>query len=137
MTHLIALLLSTLSAPQGAPAYPDEEQYDTRVFDDESLVNVTLANHRWPDCTTNRTAIADMIRIEGARTDVEKAMALWKWFRILMNPRGGGYRHEGPVPGQEDWVRDPHKIFTVYGSVQCDTGSWAFAALWRAAGYVA
>jgi hypothetical protein len=117
--------------------YPDEEIYDTRVFPDEAASNITLANCRWPDCTTNRTAITDIFRIEGAKSDQEKALALWKWFRILVSPTGGGYMYEGALPGKEEAVRDPHKILTVYGHHMCDGQSWSMVSLWRAAGYVA
>ena len=33
-------------------------------------------------------------------------------------------------------VRDPYKIFAVYGHHMCDGQSWAQAGLWRAAGFV-
>ena len=71
------LLVPTAAWSQDA-AYPAEEIYDTRIFADEALVNVGLANHRWPDCTSNRTAIQDIFRIEGARSDQDQALALWK-----------------------------------------------------------
>ena len=132
--HIAVLAILAL---QGTDRFPGEEIYDTRVHPDEALVNVVLANHRWPDCTTNRTAIGDIFRIEGARTDTEKALALWKWFRILVSPTGGGYMLEGEVPGKEEIVYDPHKILTVYGHHMCDGQSWAMTALWRAAGYIA
>jgi hypothetical protein len=74
-----------------------------------------------------------MVRIEGAKTGQEKALALWKWFRILVSPTGGGYVYEVP----DRIVNDPHKIFTVYGHHQCDGQSWAMVSLWRAAGLIA
>ena len=53
-----ALLLSAwVPASAGAAAYPAEHIYDTTVGDDEALVNVVLANNRWPDCTTLESAI--------------------------------------------------------------------------------
>jgi hypothetical protein len=118
-------------------AYPAEEIHDTRVFADEALVNVVLANHRWPDCTTNRTTIQDIFRIEGAKSDQDKALALWKWFRLLVSATGGGYMCEGETPGREAIVQEPHKILTVYGHHQCDGMSWSMVPLWRAAGYLA
>lgn len=116
--------------------YPDEEIYEATVHPDEALVNVVVASSRWPDCTTNRTAIADIFRLEGARSEREKALALWKWFRILVSPTGGGYMYEGS-DGEEKLVYDPHKILTVYGHHMCDGQSWSMVALWRAAGYIA
>lgn len=131
------IILLAILALQEPDRFPSEENHDTRVHADEAVVNVVLANHRWPDLTTHRTAIEDIFRIEGARTDQEKALALWKWFRILVSPTGGGYMLEGAVPGEENIVYDPHKILTVYGHHMCDGQSWAMTALWRAAGYIA
>jgi hypothetical protein len=136
-TALALVLLAPGAALAEEPAYLAEEIYDTRVFSDEALVNVVLANHRWPDCTTNRTAIQDMFRLEGAKSDQDKALALWKWFRLLVAAAGGGYMYEGETPGREETVYDPHKIFTVYGHHQCDGLSWSMVPLWRAAGYLA
>ena len=41
--------------------------------------------------------MADIARIEGATTGQERAVALWKWFRILVSATGGGYVYEGPA----------------------------------------
>jgi len=115
-----------------------EHIYDTRVHGDEAAVNVGIAFNRWPDCTTLGSAIADIFRLEGAaeKSDQDKALAIWKWFRILVSATGGEYAYEGP-PGAEILCHDPHKIFTVYGHHQCDGQSWAMVDLWRAAGYMA
>jgi len=117
--------------------YLDEPIYDTATHD-EALVNVGVAVNTWPDCTTLESAIADIFRVEGLadKPDQEKALALWKWFRVLVSATGGNYAYEGPR-GDEQLCHDPHKIFTVYGHHQCDGQSWAMAGLWRAAGYVA
>jgi hypothetical protein len=136
-TALTLLVLVPSAAWCQQAAYPDEEIYDTKVFADEALVNVVVANHRWPDCTTNRTAIRDIFRIEGARSNQDKALALWKWFRLVVSATGGGYMCEGASPGRDEMVYDAHKILTVYGHHQCDGMSWAMVPLWRAAGYIA
>jgi hypothetical protein len=118
--------------------YIREQIYDTSVHRDEALVNVKIANSRWVDCTTLTTAIHDMFRLEGVenKNDQAKALALWKWFRILVSSTGGGYQYE-ETSGKPGIVRDPHKIFAVYGHHQCDGLSWAMVPLWRAAGYMA
>jgi len=135
---LLAAVLATPYAAARAADYPREFIYDTAAGTDEALVNVSLVNHRWPDCTTLESAIRDIFRIEGVtrKPDQDKALALWKWFRILVSSTGGGYAYEGPR-GRERIVYDPHKILTVYGHHQCDGLSWAMAPLWRAAGYMA
>jgi hypothetical protein len=134
---LVLIILVPAAAWSREAAYPAEEIHDTQVFADEALVNVVLANHRWPDCTTNRTTIQDIFRIEGAKSDQDKALALWKWFRLLVSATGGGYMCEGEAPGHEAIVQEPHKILTVYGHHQCDGMSWSMVPLWRAAGYLA
>jgi len=135
----------TTSAAPAAPAagardaaYPPEAVHETAVHPDEALVNVSLTADRWPDCTTLGTAIEDIFRLEGVRDrpDQDKALALWKWFRILVSGTGGAYAYEGSA-GKPRIVYDPHAIFTAYGHHQCDGQSWALAPLWRAAGYVA
>ena len=134
---------ATAAAPAAGPAserssYPREGIVDESVGADEALVNVRVTADRWPDCTTLGTAIADIFRLEGVgdRPDQDKALALWKWFRILVSATGGSYAYEGPA-GKPRIVYDPHAIFTAYGHHQCDGQSWAMAPLWRAAGYVA
>src|SRR6516162_687057 len=99
-TALALLVLAPTAAWSQDAGYPAEEIYDTQVFADEALVNVVLASHRWPDCTTNRTAIQDIFRLEGAKSDEEKAIALWKWFRLLVSATGA-YAYEGEIPGRE------------------------------------
>ena len=75
--------------------------------------------------------------MKGASSDQDKALALWKWFRLLVAATGGGYMYEGETPGEEELVYDPHIILTVYGHHQCDGLSWSMVPLWRAAGYLA
>ncbi|KKM20056.1 hypothetical protein LCGC14_1649400, partial [marine sediment metagenome] len=138
----IGVCLTILSAAgwaQGADEYLREHIYDTSVGPDEALVNVSLVNNRWPDCTTLESAVRDMFRLEGAadKSDHAKAQALWKWFRILVSSTGGAYDYELDGRGRLGIVKDPHKIFAVYGHHQCDGLSWAMAPLWRAAGYMA
>lgn len=140
-----ALLSAWVAASAMAEEYPREHIYDTTVGPDEALVNVSLVSNRWPDCTTLESAIRDIFRLEGVadlpgrqadKPGQAGALALWKWFRILVSSTGGGYAYEG-APGKERIVWDPHKIFTVYGHHQCDGLSWAMVPLWRAAGYMA
>jgi hypothetical protein len=137
---LAVLLCLTAAAPAGE-GYLRENVHDETVGRDEALVNVRLANARWPDCYSLDSAMADIWRIEGV-ADRERhggqarAMALWKWFRILVSSTGGGYAHEGPADEQRI-VRDPYSIFAEYGHHMCDGLSWAMVSLWRAGGEMA
>lgn len=124
------------AGPEDA-GYPREHIYDTAVRGDETLVDVNVAFNRWPDCSTLESAVRDVFRLEGVteKSDQAKALALWKWWRILVSATGGGYVYEVGNPRRP--VTDPHKIFTVYGHHQCDGQSWSYVCLWRAAGYFA
>ena len=145
---IVVLLLLCGGLPAATPAgaevtgeasgYLREPIYDTTVHADEALVNVSLVSNRWPDCTTLESAVRDIFRLENVedKSDQDKALALWKWFRVLVSATGGSYAYEGPM-GKKVLCHDPHKIFAVYGHHQCDGLSWAMAALWRAAGYMA
>lgn len=120
-------------------SYPPEHIYDARVYPEDALVNVQIESNRWPNCQTFESTIQSIFRIEGVtdKSDEEKALALWRWFRILTSATGGGYAYEGAIVGKEKLVHDGHKILTVYGHHQCDGLSWAMVPLWRAAGYIA
>ena len=134
----VAAFLESVGS-SGAADLIREHMVDERVWPDEALVNVRVAFNRWPDCTTLESAVADIFRIEGVQkaSDEARALALWKWFRILVSATGGGYvfEHGGHLRG--GLVTDPHKILATYGHHMCDGQSWAMAALWRAAGYLA
>lgn len=96
------LLSACLAAEAAGDAsgYLREDIYDTAAHADEALVNVRVAASRWPDCTTLESAVADIFRLEGVtnKPDQDKALALWKWFRILVSATGGSYAYEGPRP---------------------------------------
>ena len=85
------LLPMGLAAVVLAADYPRELIYDTATQPDEAAVNVSLISNRWPDCSTLESAIASMWRLEGVtdKGDHEKALAMWKWFRIVVSATGG------------------------------------------------
>lgn len=121
-----------------APAFAPEFVHDTSVHSDESLVNVKVRNNRWVDCHTLQTITNDIFRVEGVnKTRGEspaKAMALWKWFRILIC-NSVPHSYEGPYKKAKR-QREPHKSMTVYGHHECGGLSAPMAALWRAAGFI-
>ncbi|MFH1022032.1 MAG: HEAT repeat domain-containing protein [Planctomycetota bacterium] len=122
----------------GDAGLPSEFAIDTTVHPDESLVNVGVVNHRWPDCDTLATTARDIFRIEGVdESEVEseaKAVALWKWFRILVcNTIPHAFEGSFDKPVRQ---REPHRSLTVYGHGDCGNLSSPMSALWRAAGYI-
>ncbi|MCX7805494.1 MAG: hypothetical protein N3A38_09935, partial [Planctomycetota bacterium] len=119
--------------------FPAEEIHDDFSGPDEAVTDLRIASNRWPDCFSNASAVTDIFRLEGVadRSDHEKAMALWKWFRILFCPKYGAYYWEEDETGTPRIVYDGHKIFTVYGRHYCDGTAWCMVDLWRAVGYIA
>jgi hypothetical protein len=104
-----------------------------------------VACDRWPDSHTLDAFVRDIIRLEGARTDQEKVLALFVWNQRVMR-HGYGYV-EGATrevllqtslrEDADQWrygVIDPVKILNVYGEGWCDTRSRLFHALCHAAG---
>ncbi len=104
-----------------------------------------VASDRWPSLYTIEDFAGDVIRLEGAKTDEEKVLALYKWNHRVMR---FGYAYlEGPSPAEivrsttletaEQWkygVIDPVKLLNVYGEGWCDTRSRLFHALCTGAG---
>ncbi len=135
---LFCTFLAFFPSPSYSQSFPDEEIYVDESYSDELFSDLRIYSSKWPDCYSDRSAATDIFRLEGVQTESEeaKALALWKWFRILAASAGGGYTFEGEIDTQEI-VHDPHKILSVYGHHQCDGLSWAMTALWRAAGFVA
>ncbi|MHC4915379.1 MAG: HEAT repeat domain-containing protein [Planctomycetota bacterium] len=121
----------------GETTYMREELWDTTVHRDEALVNVRVRASRWPDCTTLGTFVEDVFRLEAVTegSDQDKALALWKWHRILMSTSGPA-PFEGPAD-RERRVSDPHKLLTAYGRHHCEGQGKVMAGSWRAAGYMA
>ncbi len=151
------LLTAAICAPAArAGEYPGESAYDTSVHSDEALVNLRIRNHRWPDCYSLETAVADMFRIEGIDTrkfpdaDEAKALAVWRWVMTLTvnsgsrhfeghpygTPRGKWVRCKGDPTKQQIELRRGAKIMMVYGPHECGGLSRVIACLWRAAGYL-
>src|SRR3989339_2066676 len=131
--NLFFVLLFSVAFSVFGLQYVQEFLSDTTVYSDEAPVNVSLCNNQYPNCYSLQTTIQDIIRLENAQTENQKAYALWKWFiSALFFPGTGGYAREyGNIP------YDPAKLLNVYGWGACDQGSWTLAGLWRAAGYIA
>lgn len=102
---------------------------------DEAAVNIRLVNRRWPDCTTLASAVADIFRLEDATTEQERALALWRWQRVLVDHRGWT-SYDGP-PGDPTYLAEPHKLLTVFGNGHCDPLTRMMNGLWVASGRIA
>ena len=91
-----------------------------------AVEELKIVNDRWPDATSEHTFAKDVIRISGAKTDQEKALALWQWLRrCTMKLKGRG--------GHIETV----KLLNFLGAEHCDGMSLAMQHFWRALGYPA
>ena len=94
----------------------DPPNYSTPVCREPAVNRLKVLCDRWPDTSTFSEFAADVFRLEGARTDEEKALAAWKWTRRLLvfpekdppTDRGGSSRP------------NPAKLLNVWGVHWCD-----------------
>ncbi|MCG3178744.1 MAG: hypothetical protein BIFFINMI_01073 [Phycisphaerae bacterium] len=91
---------------------------------------------RWPDCSDLRRFGEDAVRLSGAKTEQDKALAVWMWLRRVKSQTNGDapydpYHPERTVPE----VYDPIKILNVYGAHWCSGLGRTVAMIWRAMGY--
>ncbi|MCX7804270.1 MAG: hypothetical protein N3A38_03670 [Planctomycetota bacterium] len=84
---------------------------------------------RWPDPLSLEKFAADILRLSGARTGEEKAVALYRWVNRVF--RWGPAYHEWTSIG---WTNDDDLIKTlaVFGCHYCDGWGRLTSALWNA-----
>jgi len=94
-----------------------------------AATNVKVVCDRWPDCTDLRQFGLDAVRIEGATTNEDKALAVWRWMRRCT------MRTDGHAPRERRrWVNSS-KILNVYGAHHCAGLSLLMSDIWRSLGY--
>jgi len=100
------------------------------------VTGVTVVCDRWPDTTDIRQFGLDAIRLSGAKTMHEKALALWQWHRRVKT-QTNGQAPTDPFHPERDGaqVNDPVKIMNVYGAHWCSGLARVVALKWRALGY--
>lgn len=100
--------------------------------------NVWVSCDRWPDGSDARRFGMDAIRLSGARTDHEKALAVYRWVRrwmIYNNSKGSSIEHLNPDPGGHAVVQQADKLLNVYGVHWCEGQARVVEQIWRALGY--
>ncbi|MFO7900629.1 MAG: HEAT repeat domain-containing protein [Planctomycetota bacterium] len=126
------LACGALAALLAAPALAAEKpKIINAVCFQPAVTGFKVTCDRWPDCTDLRQFGLDAVRIEGAKTNEEKALAVWRWMRRCTMRTNGQSPHEG---GR--WV-DASKILNVYGAHHCGGLSLLLADIWRSTGYPA
>lgn len=94
--------------------------------------NLKVINDRWPDFSSLKNFGESVIRIMGAITNEEKALAIYRMIQqstmiISSVPKE-------PIYGINDVVY-PEKLMNVYGTHYCDGITRILEGVWRALGY--
>jgi HEAT repeat protein len=96
---------------------------------DRDATDVKVVCDRWPDGSSLRRFALDAVRLSGARTEKEKALAVFRWMRRwTMFTNGKAPRERGRN------VLDDLKILHVYGAHWCDGRALCMENLWRSIG---
>ncbi|MDD4890873.1 MAG: HEAT repeat domain-containing protein [Phycisphaerae bacterium] len=129
---LAVVLVFTLAAI----AMADPPDFTTPVCSQPAVTDLKVVNDRWPDASSARQFALDAIRLENAKTDQEKAIAVWLWIRrFTMYTNGTAPSELGPKGRVQ--VLDPIKILNVWGAHWCDGLAQTMALCWRHLGYPA
>ena len=105
---------------------------------DPAATDVWVSCDRWPDGSDARRFGLDAIRLSGARTDHEKALAVYRWVRrwmIYNNSNGSSIERLTPGPAGHAVVHQADKLLNVYGVHWCGGQARAVEQVWRALGY--
>ena len=105
-----------------------------------AAAGVTVVSDRWPDGSDLRQFGLDAVRLSGAKTDHQKALAVWRWVRRWTmytdgNPPTERLRDPSQSRHRSGYIDDPLKVLDVYGAHWCDGLSRVVEAVWRSMGY--
>jgi hypothetical protein len=99
--------------------------------DDYAVTNIRVVNDRWPDAGSPESFGRDAIRLAGAETPEEQAIAVWRFIQQVTEV--------GTVPKEPAYgnfyILSPEKLLNVYGVHWCDGLSRIMTMTWRALGY--
>lgn len=98
----------------------------------EQASRIRIVNDRWPDASSLERFAADAVRILDARTEEEKALALFRFIRMFTTRTDGNVPRE-PALG-DTYLDDPLKILNVYGAHHCDGLTRIMELAWRSMG---
>jgi len=101
-----------------------------------AATDVWVSCDRWPDGSDSRRFGLDAVRLSGARTEHEKALAVYRWVRrwmIFNNDKGAPA--ERLVMPRRPRVHQAVKLLNVYGVHWCGGQARTVELVWRALGY--
>ena len=97
----------------------------------DAVTGLRVVNDRWPDAGTPETFGRDAIRLAGAETAEQQAIAVW---RFIQQTTEVGTVPKEPAYGNS-YVLSPEKLLNIYGVHWCDGLSRIMSMTWRALGY--
>lgn len=95
--------------------------------------NISVTCDRWPKASSLEAFARDAVRITGAQTSEEKALAIFRFIRMWTSATDGHVPRE-PALG-DNYIDDPLKVLNVYGAHHCDGLSRIMEVAWRALGF--
>ena len=116
--YIIIILFSALASSHGYCSFYDAE-------------DIIVSCDRWPDCSSLERFGNDCVRLAGADTHEEKAIAVW---RFIQQCTKEGLVPKEPAYGRK-YILSPLKLLNVYGVHWCDGLSRIMTMTWRDLGY--
>lgn len=98
---------------------------------DYAATGIRVVNDRWPDAGSPASFGRDSIRLAGAETEEDQAIAVW---RFIQQMTVVGTVPKEPAYGNF-YILSPEKLLNVYGVHWCDGLSRIMTMTWRALGY--
>lgn len=123
MTAMLAILLGL------SPSLPGKATAATNGL----IQDVRIVCNRWPDGTDMQQFASDSIRLMGAETNEEKALAIWRFIRMWTAYTDGHTPTERALG--DTYVDDPVKVLNVYGAHWCDGLARVMEVAWRSLDY--
>jgi len=100
--------------------------------------DVWISCDRWPDGSDVRRFGLDAVRLSGAETEHEKALAVYRWVRrwmIYNNKKGCSVERLSHGTNNHSMVNQADKLLNVYGVHWCGGQARVVEQVWRALGY--
>ena len=100
--------------------------------------DVWVSCDRWPDGSDARRFGRDAVRLSNAKTDHEKALAVYRWVRrwmIYNNKKGCSVERLSPGINGHPMVSQADKLLNVYGVHWCGGQARVVEQVWRSLGF--
>ncbi len=100
------------------------------------VTDLFVSCDRWPDTSDLRRFCLDSIRLSGAKTEHEKALAVWQWMRRVKTMTNGNPPIDPFNPDRAGARANcPIKVMNIYSAHFCSGLARVHALMWRSLGY--